>query len=269
MRLHYQIRGNRQHPSLLFLHGFLGNHQMWLPLISSLQKQFCCLLVDLPGHGNSPIPGSFKEYSFPRLTDALVTLLHELQISSCSLVGYSLGGRLALHLALSHQHLIDTLILESSSPGLKTVEARKERLENDEGWAKKLETLPMPEFIEAWYNQGIFASLKQHPRFAELVQKRSLNNGPNLAKALRAMSVGRQKSLWGDLSKLQTPLLLMTGRQDHKYQKIFQQMQSLAPNAELQLVKNAGHNAHFEQPGEFTTRLHEFFNLKRSKNDLH
>ncbi|MBF0278515.1 MAG: 2-succinyl-6-hydroxy-2,4-cyclohexadiene-1-carboxylate synthase [SAR324 cluster bacterium] len=257
MKLFYQIYGNPNRPAVLFLHGFLGSHSMWVPSISSLQEKFFCILVDLPGHGDSPIPGSYEAYSLPLLADALATLLGDLQITSCSLVGYSLGGRIALQLALSHQYLVEKLILESSSPGLKSVKERKKRIEADEQWAAKLEQLAMNKFLEQWYDQEIFASLKKHPDFTDLIQKRADNDGPRLAKSLRAMSVGKQASLWNELSDLRAKLSMITGTLDYKYQQIFRQMQALVPNAQILLVENAGHNTHFEQAEDFAAILND------------
>ena len=128
MQLHYEIRGDPQKPVILFIHGFLGSHKNWYSVIAPLTSEYSCLLVDLPGHGRSPIQEPIQQYSIPQVAAALAKLLEQLQISSCSVVGYSLGGRIALHLALFHQETVKHLILESCSPGLPTAPCHADKL---------------------------------------------------------------------------------------------------------------------------------------------
>ena len=258
MPLHYQLKGNRSQPTILFLHGFLGCHQDWLPLISVLQKDFCCLLVDLPGHGQSLFPKPSGADFFTSITRSLQQLLRQLDIAVCGLVGYSLGGRIALAFTVAFPHLVKKLVLESSHAGLKTEAEKQARLQSDEIWAKKLETLKRQEFLAAWYGQEIFQSLKAHPQFEALHSQRLGYHGADLAQALRAMSLGKQNSLWEALPHLKTEILLVAGQQDPKYCSVFEQMASLAPHATLFVVEGAGHNVHFEKPEVFSEILHRF-----------
>jgi 2-succinyl-6-hydroxy-2,4-cyclohexadiene-1-carboxylate synthase len=255
---HYSFHGNLDQPVILFLHGFLGDCHDFDSVISLLTDQFCCLAVDLPGHGKTKVRGGDNFYTMPQTAQGLIQLLGQLTISTCALVGYSMGGRLALYLALNFPQFFHRVMLESASPGLKTAAERSQRRDNDARLADQLETESFSSFLKRWYDQPLFTSLKQHPDFEQIVERRLNNHPGELAQSLRYMSTGHQPSLWERLPENQVPLLLLVGGQDTKFRAINTEMADLCPQAKLSILRDCGHNIHWERPTLFAQQVREF-----------
>ncbi|MBD1864084.1 MULTISPECIES: 2-succinyl-6-hydroxy-2,4-cyclohexadiene-1-carboxylate synthase [Trichocoleus] len=255
---HYSLQGDPSQPLVLFLHGFLGDCHDFDSVISLLANQFCCLAVDLPGHGKTKVRGGNEPYAMPQTAQGLVQLLEQLEISPCSLVGYSMGGRLALYLALNFPQFFHRVGLESASPGLKTAAERSQRRDHDARLAEQLETENFSDFLRRWYDQPLFTSLKQHPDFEQIVERRLDNHPQELAQSLRYLSTGRQPSLWERLPENQLPLLLLVGEQDTKFRAINTEMANLCPKTTLSILPNCGHNIHWENPHRFAQQLRQF-----------
>lgn len=260
---HYSIRsqwsrGDLGQPVILFLHGFLGDCHDFDPIISLLSDQFCCLSVDLPGHGKTRVRGGDEYYTMPQTAQGLIQLLSQLQISTCALVGYSMGGRLALYLALTFPQFFNRVVLESASPGLKTAAEQAQRRDRDAQLAAQLETEDFANFLMRWYSQPLFASLKQHPNFEQIVERRLHNHPRELVRSLRSMGTGHQPSLWEHLPENQLPLLLLVGEQDAKFNTINTEMANLCPQAKLSVLRDCGHNIHWENPSWLAQQIREF-----------
>ncbi|MBW4474865.1 MAG: 2-succinyl-6-hydroxy-2,4-cyclohexadiene-1-carboxylate synthase [Stenomitos rutilans HA7619-LM2] len=249
--------GRRDRPTILFLHGFMGNHADFDTAIAHLASHFCCITVDLPGHGQTIVEGDAELYTLPQTAKAIVTWLDQLQISHCFLVGYSMGGRLALYLALHFPQRFPKVVLESASPGLKTDAERTARLEHDRSLADQLEA-DFPSFLSHWYSQPLFQALRHQPAFDQLQARRSQNNPLELAKALRFFSTGLQPSLWEWLPHHTQSLLLLVGASDRKFCATNQAMANDCPMAQLRIVPMCGHVIHLEQPHAFATSVQAF-----------
>lgn len=183
---------------IVFLHGFLGKSEDWLPVCSYLPCK--CIGYDLPGHGDSPFDPEFT-----------------LPISH--LVGYSLGGRIALrHPALTH-----TLL--SIHPGLKTDEEKQARLKSDQNWADLLLQLPIDEFLNRWYDQSIFKPYKPD------LKARRIQNVEGLAKALMHYSLAKQDRFEIDG--------VLVGERDAKFRALYENPV---------VIPDAGHMIHLENP---------------------
>ncbi|OIP68813.1 MAG: 2-succinyl-6-hydroxy-2,4-cyclohexadiene-1-carboxylate synthase [Oscillatoriales cyanobacterium CG2_30_40_61] len=254
----YTINGNISQPIILFLHGFLGNSHDFNTRISPLFPQFCCLTIDLPGHGKTQVLGEDSCYKMPETAAALIEVLNRLHISQCYLMGYSMGGRLGLYLTLNFPQYFKKVILESTSPGLKTELERVQRLISDTQKAEQLETLEFPIFLEQWYHQPLFKTLTNHPQFQQIFEHRLNNNPLELSKSLRYLGTGNQPSLWEKLSENQIPLLLLVGELDHKFKQINQEMNQLCPVSQLQIIPNCGHNILIENPQQWINVMVKF-----------
>ncbi len=267
---HYIVAGQPNHPPLLILHGFLGSHQDFLHLLPTLSQHFYCIVPDLPGHGQTQADCYGFEYRFEAIAQSLIQFLDALSISQTHLLGYSMGGRLALYLACHFPDRFTRIALESASPGLKTAEERQERRERDDAIAHQLETIPFPDFLAQWYSNPLFASLKNHlTAYAAMLQRRQQNNTEALAHVLRGCSTGCQPSLWPRLQGINKPLLLLTGALDSKFVAINCDMLkrlNSAPQTILKIVKNCGHNLHLETPNTYTDTLIEFFGTFQHPN---
>jgi 2-succinyl-6-hydroxy-2,4-cyclohexadiene-1-carboxylate synthase len=256
----YYLEGKKSDPAILFLHGFMGDRFEFKQAIAVLSKQFYCVAIDLLDHGETEmINQNIDPYTIQSAADFVINFLDLLRIERCFLVGYSMGGRLALYLALHFPQYFSKVVLESASAGLRTITERSDRLAKDDQLAAKLETGDFQLFIENWYQQPIFANLRSHPNFPQMLEQRLSNSPIKLAKCLRNLSLGRQPSLWDKLTENEVPLLLLVGKLDSKFVQINQQMQKVCKFSQLEAIGDCGHNIHFENPTLFIDKIQTFF----------
>ena len=250
-----RICGRRTKPTILFLHGFLGSSSDWLPVAHRLRAAWHCVLVDLPGHGRAQFPEQPELYTLPGAAQAVLDGVQQ----PVHLVGYSMGGRLALQLALQHPERFLSLTLISASPGLPTASARAARRRADDALAAALEQDGLNAFLTTWYAQTLFGNLQRKPAlWRRLLSRRRKNCAAELARMLRGGSVGRQTSRWSHLKKLRLPVLLLAGQQDEKYVQLMRPMSVHIPGAELRVVPGASHAVVEEQPARVARALEKF-----------
>lgn len=253
--LAYLTAGNPRHPAVLFLHGFMGSSADWRGVMEALEDRFYCVALDLPGHGSS-VGLSSEAYTIEGTSRRVLDSLGESGVERPVLVGYSMGGRLALYLALRHPARCAGLFLESASPGLESAEERRSRREADESRAKRLESEDFGRFLEDWYRQPLFASLaRDEALLRRTIEARRRNDPAELAQSLRGMGTGSQPSLWDELPRLRVPALAVAGALDEKYMEISRRMARLALSMESAVVPGAGHNVHVEAPEAFLNLL--------------
>ncbi len=256
--LSYTVSGDPHRPAILFMHGFLGSSADWADTISALDERFYCVAPDLPGHGASlGLPPEY--YTIEGTTRALLDLLDGLEISRAALAGYSMGGRMALYLALRHPERCSRLFLESASPGVVDAAEREARRVADEERARRLESGDFEGFLADWYRQPLFASLSRHEGLVQkIIEARRRNDPAELARSLRGMGAGSQPSLWEVLAGLQVPTLAVAGALDEKYAGISRRMAVLNPGMRTAVVPGAGHNIHLEAPEAYLALLQDF-----------
>lgn len=262
-RLNYTFQGDANKPTILFLHGFMGNCEEFEDVMSILSdtNHFSFLTVDLPGHGKTQAL-EHNYYTMEFTAQSIVNLLDELKISKCFLVGYSMGGRLALYLTLNFPERFLKVILESASPGLSTETQRLERVKSDNQIARKLNRINTSEdftaFLSAWYTQSIFGNIKNHTNYEKLIATRLKNNNLELAKSLCWMGTGSQSSLWEKIKTNTKPVLLLVGEYDKKFIDINTKIAYACKYCDLNIISGAGHNIHFEQPQIFAEKVLSF-----------
>lgn len=254
------LLGAPKHPPLVFLHGFMGRGRSWLEIARPLSANFYCILPSLPGHGRHTHGDPSAPLSFDTLTAWLNTLLDNLNLTRVHLVGYSLGGRAALHFACHHPQRLLSLTLESASPGLLDKAEQARRRAEDDARAADILSMGMTAFVERWYAMPLFASLHAHPRRLARIQAAAARNDPRwMARVVSALSPGRQPPLWDCLPTLSMPILLLAGEQDEKYVQITHRMAArLPPHAQVVIIPRAGHNAHAERPARVRAALSAF-----------
>ncbi|MGC8774566.1 MAG: 2-succinyl-6-hydroxy-2,4-cyclohexadiene-1-carboxylate synthase [Chlorobaculum sp.] len=256
--LHLATIGNPALPKIVFLHGFLGSGSDWLPFAHRLEDRFCSILVDLPGHGEAEIPADGDpERFFMQTVETLAGEIRRLSAEPCVMVGYSMGGRIGLTLALRHPELFSKAVIVSSSPGLRTDEERASRRKSDEGIARKIER-NFEGFIGFWYDQPLFATLKSHALFHEVEAQRKQGLPQNLAQALRLLGTGNQPSFWNELPGNRLPMLFCVGEKDLKYVEIGRRMAELCPESRLEYFEGCGHTLHIEEPERFLGSVERF-----------
>ena len=215
-QFNYIFVGDRKKPIILFLHGFMGNVHDFQEVVALISEQFCCLLIDLPGHGNTEVKQN-RDYAMPNLAQAIIELLETLTINQCYLLGYSMGGRLALYLTIYFPRYFKRVILESSSPGLATKLERDRRIKQDLKLAEKLESQDYRLFLNQWYYNPLFDSFRQHPNYLHAIALKLNNNPFKLARSLRQMGTGIQPSIWHQLAANNVQILLVVGELDQKF----------------------------------------------------
>jgi len=255
---HYQMTGDG--PPLLLLHGFTGSSDNWTPLIPTFTAHFQTITVDLLGHGQTTAPSDPERYAMAEAATDLVELLNQLRPEPVHLLGYSMGGRLALYLALHYPVHFQSLILESASPGLRTQAERNDRVKRDHTLADKIENDGIPAFVQYWESLPLFRTQQRIATSVreQLHQQRLRNDSRGLANSLRGMGTGVQPSLWDRLANLNIPVLLLTGALDTKFVAIAKQMAKSLPDATLSVIPDAGHTIHLEQPGIFSGAVLHF-----------
>ena len=250
---------------LLLLHGFTGSTETWAPVLQRLAAESQIVAIDLIGHGQSDAPADWTRYSFERCVADLVELLDTLGIARTDLIGYSLGGRVALHLAAAAPERVRGLIIESASPGLADPTERRTRLASDLVLADEIERAGLEAFVHGWERQPLFASQRSLPAAERMMlrSQRLRNDSRGLANSLRGMSAGRQEPLWERLPGLATPTLILVGELDRKYCELGRQMATDLPNARLEVIPKAGHTIHLERPGHFADAVLPFLRAIR------
>ncbi len=220
--------GDSSHPPLIFFHGFLGAKEDWEDMLPFFEQRFFCIAYDLPGHGSTP-------YS----EDILSVLKNEIKKKFTKkpiLIGYSLGGRIAMQL----QENTSALVALSAHPGLSTQKEKEQRYKADERWSEKLLSLPLDAFFAEWYEQPIFHTLRHNLPLLQLLIKRRMKQNPcDLAKVLRQLSLAHQPQM----TQLLGPALFMHGEEDLKYRKLYSR---LPKTAAVRTIKNCGHAIHVE-----------------------
>jgi len=193
------------------------------------------------------------------VVEGLNDFLEQLKLDNVALVGYSMGGRIALYAALRFPHKITSLVLESSNPGVVDEPARRVRAETDDRHAEALLSEGIDAFVERWYEMNLFHTLKRYPQlFKETKEKRKKNNAQWAAKIISELSPGRQPSLWEDLDTLSIPVMLMAGALDSKYSEMVTAMKPRIPEATVEIMPDVGHNIHLEKPHQFAQLVTDF-----------
>lgn len=239
---------------LVMLHGFLGSQNDWQPLIAELSDH-PCIALDLPGHGQQ------INQQIPTLDNFPAWFTQQLQargIREYHLMGYSLGGRLAMRIAATEPTGLRSLIIENAHPGLTDETSRRARHQQDDHWAARFANEPLLNVLHDWYEQAVFSNLSTQSK-QELVTLRSENNPTALASVLRDYSLSRQPDYRHWIKTTSLPLLYLCGTEDHKFQSLSKALQQSAPALKLSLL-TGGHNLHRANPTAMASVLREWLN---------
>ena len=251
--------GGAELQPIVFLHGFMGAGSDWREICELLAEDYYCVCPDLPGHGANTARDFEAQLSLSELAIELHGLCAGLGLKAPIVVGYSLGGRVALHAALLHPNRMRALVLESTSPGLEAVLEREARSTADDARAAALLADGVPAFTRAWYSGPLFQSLHRYPLLlAKLQAARATNNARWLSKVIRELSPGKAASAWAGLASVKTRTLLVAGALDVQYMAYVQRMALVMPSAISLIVPNAGHNVHLEEQVGFVQALRQF-----------
>ncbi len=259
--INLNVAASGEGPALLLLHGFTGSSATWEPFLNSWTG-FTAIAVDLPGHGASDSPADPARYRMERCVKDIVALMDRLGVERAAVLGYSMGGRVAVHLALAAPDRLRALVLESASPGIEDPAERAARRESDEALAAAIDKDGVEAFVRRWEALPLFASQARLPAAVreELQRQRLANNAVGLANSLRGMGAGEQEPLWHRLGEINVPALVVAGELDEKYSALTHRTAAAMPDARAEVVGDAGHATHLEQSKVFATLVRRFLN---------
>ena len=246
MQLQAASRGRG--PRVVLVHGFTQTHESWDPVTADLATDHEVVVVDAPGHGGSAGVRTDLWAGADLLADVG---------GRATYVGYSMGARLVLHLALGHPDLVERLVLLSGTAGIDAADERSARRLADERLAAEVERVGTERFLEGWLTQPIFEGLTPAP--ADLAARRA--NAPSgLASSLRLAGTGTMDPpLWDRLHEIAAPVLVVAGARDAKFGAVGERLvDGLAGADRLHVVDGAGHAAHLEQPAAFAAMVRRF-----------
>ncbi len=252
---------------LVLLHGFTGNASSWRKLKPHFEGITNVFAIDIVGHGKTDAPEDVSRYTIESAARDIDLIFEQMGIEQTNILGYSMGGRLALTFALKYPNRVEKLILESASPGLEEEEQRAARRIQDEKLAIRILEEGIPSFIDYWENIPLFGTQK---RLAENIQEeirnqRLTNSQIGIVNSLKGMGTGSQPSWWNQLDELSMPVLLLTGNLDEKFCQIADRMQGIMKNARRITISECGHAIHVEKPKIFGTIVSEFLSNEKGQ----
>ncbi len=227
--------------TLVLLHGFAGTRHAWDRVLERMGPEgYLPLALDLPGHGEA------ADVESPLTLDGCVDYVLARCPARFALAGYSLGGRVALRVALEAPERVASLVLVSTTAGISDAEERAARRRADQRLADELERLPFEDFIERWRSQLLFA--EDPPEVAALAREDHRRNRPRaLAAALRRLGTGEMQPLWDSLGALTMPVIVVVGERDEKFRALGERLAGGIAGSRLVVVAG-GHVLALENP---------------------
>jgi 2-succinyl-6-hydroxy-2,4-cyclohexadiene-1-carboxylate synthase len=228
-------------PPIVLLHGFGQTARCWGPLAPALARHRTVVRLDAPGHGETGGEGADLRETARLIAEAG---------GPAAYLGYSMGGRMALQVAVDRPDVVEALILLGATPGIDDEAERAARHAADRALATRIRDEGVPAFVDHWLGLPMFGGLPPEGRFED---ERRRNTAEGLATSLERAGTGNQAPLWDRLATIAVPTLVVAGRDDERYAAIAARTAAaIGPNATAELVPGAGHSAHLEQPDRFT-----------------
>ncbi|WP_318245828.1 2-succinyl-6-hydroxy-2,4-cyclohexadiene-1-carboxylate synthase [Bacillus tianshenii] len=258
---HLETIGDGPTP-ILWLHGFTGTGNNIKEALTFFENQgeYTFILLDFLGHGKSSIPADPGRYSMENTVEDIKVILDRMGIAKISLVGYSMGGRVALAFTATYPSFVEKLVLESASPGLRIEEERCARRNADNRLAMRIRENGVEDFVEYWTSIPLFETqfLLSEDKQRRIKEQRLQNSPVGLANSLLGIGTGSQSSYWESLEDCIAKVLLLAGEKDTKFVRIAENMKNLMKNAVYVKISDAGHAIHVEQPRKFGKIVSEF-----------
>jgi 2-succinyl-6-hydroxy-2,4-cyclohexadiene-1-carboxylate synthase len=230
---------------VVLVHGFTQSVRSWDGIAATLAEAHTVVTLDAPGHGGS----SGVTADLHTGAGFMVEAAGRAAGLPAAWIGYSMGGRYALHVALDHPGAVDRLVLVSTTAGMDDPGERAARRRSDDLLAARVENEGVEPFLRFWLGQPLFATL---PASAAGLESRLGSTATGLASSLRLAGTGTQQPLWDRLAELDIPVLAVTGELDTKYTALGERLvQCIGSRAHLEVISGAGHACHLERPRAF------------------
>ena len=262
---------------IVLLHGFTGSAEAMNRLSEGLREKLSeglsdgsdegligtlrVFAIDLPGHGNAATPHAIEHFSMQATVSHLWDALDALGVERASLVGYSMGGRVALSAAVACPKRVAKVVCIGASPGIADPIERNKRKLADEALANSILSDGVEQFIDAWLSQPLFATLAQRlsPADFQATREQRLANSPEgLALSLRGIGTGAMEPLHEPLADADFPCLWIAGAEDAKFAAIAEEMSKAMPKGSHALIPDAGHSVHLENPAATLSAIASF-----------
>jgi 2-succinyl-6-hydroxy-2,4-cyclohexadiene-1-carboxylate synthase len=256
----YAVRVSGKGPPLLLIHGFTGRGSDWAPFLPALQETATTITADLLGHGSSDSPAEPARHAVERQATDLAAILHQIGAAPADVLGYSLGARVALRMAVAAPDTVTRVVLESPSAGIVDPAARAQRRAADEQLAELLDREGIEAFVDRWENLPLFAperALGSQAR-ARLHAARLRNRPGGLAASLRGAGQGAMEPLHDRLPGVTAPTLVLAGALDEAGRRRAEEIAAGIPGARLAIMDGVGHAPHREAPDRFASLLLEY-----------
>ena len=249
VRLNYFVAGSG--PPVTLLHGFTQSGHSWGETIARMPEGWKWIVPDLRGHGETQTRRG-AQCSMDACTEDLVALWEEMDVGRTHLAGYSMGGRLALHIAARRPERLLSLLTIGAHAGLEE-DAREARKRGDQALAERIEKDGIESFVDYWGGQPLFAGLERRgPSYlTEIRAERMKNHVAGLACSLRGMGAGVMEPVWGELGRVKVPCMFVAGQLDHGYVASARRLAATVPNGRVEIMPRAGHAVHQERPDAF------------------
>ena len=253
VKLSYFVAGAG--PPVTLLHGFTQSGRSWRELISKIPEGWSWIVPDLRGHGETQTARG-APCSMAACTEDLLALWDGLGVERTHLAGYSMGGRLALHVAARHPERVLSLVTIGAHAGLDD-SAREGRRLGDEALAERIERDGIEAFVDHWGALPLFAGLERRgPAYvAQVRAERLQNHVAGLACSLRGMGAGAMDPVWDELAHVGCPCTFVAGQLDHAYVASARRLAATVANGRFEIVPRAGHAVHQERPDAFARLL--------------
>lgn len=254
--IHAEVRGEGQ--PIMILHGFTGASSAMAVLSERLELDFRVIAPDLVGHGRSSVPSDPAAYRMGSMVRQLLAVADVTGCATFHLVGYSMGGRVALSLACDAGHRLRSLTLIGATAGIVDDRERAERRRLDEERARQIEA-DFEGFVDDWMSGPLFASQERlGSEFRAVSRSQRLANDPaGLAASLRGAGTGSMTPLHDRLRQCTVPALLVVGEEDEKFLSVAGDLSRGLPRSSTAVIADAGHSAHVEQPDTVAGRIRE------------
>ncbi len=231
---------------IVFAHGFTQTARTWDTVVDLLPAGLDPLAVDLPGHASASEVTTDLWGAATRVVDTGGPGIY---------VGYSMGGRVALHAALARPDLVERLVLIGATAGISDDAERSLRRASDIRLADHVEQIGVEEFVDEWLQNPLFAGLSAH---TDQRDDRVRNSATGLASSLRTCGTGCQEPLWERLGEVSCPTLLLVGERDHKFRELADRLAAGIDDARVEVIGGVGHSVHLEAPEATAQAIQKF-----------